>query len=74
MYLRSQHIAVISVNIGFVYSIVAKRRECSIYNMTSQAEEEEEDDDEMPIRSKRDRKTKGIPEGFVRNGMHIVIH
>lgn len=43
--------------------------------MTSQAEEE---DDEAvvqtPIRSKRDRKTKGIPEGFVRNGMFVVIN
>lgn len=53
--------------------LLAKRRECEHYNLTSQAEEEEEedDDDQEVIRPTRNRTKKGPPEGFVRNGMHF---
>lgn len=56
------------------FLFVAKRSECNHYNITSQAEQEEEveEEEEVVIRSTRTRPKKGIPEGFVRNGMFII--
>lgn len=54
------------------FLFVAKRSECNHYNITSQAEQEEEvEEEEVVIRSTRTRPKKGMPEGFVRNGMFI---
>ena len=50
-------------------SFLDKRCECDTYNLTSQAEE---DDDEV-ITPMRKRIKKGIPEGFVRNGMFLIL-
>lgn len=62
------------VNVGcFVLWIVDKRRDCAIYNLTSQAEDEEEEEQVQP-KSKRQRKSKGIPEGFVTNGMIVILN
>ncbi|KAL2095483.1 hypothetical protein ACEWY4_010202 [Coilia grayii] len=41
----------------------AKRRECAIYNLTSQTEEEAEED--VPIKTRRERTKRGIPDDFV---------
>lgn len=54
--------------ICLIVSLLAVRRECENYNLTSQAEQDDNDDEEVVMRS-RNRTKKKIPEGFLSNGM-----
>lgn len=49
--------------------LLAVRRECENYNMTSQAKQDDDDEEEEVVMRSRNRTRKAIPEGFVRNCM-----